>query len=108
MKTRMTMLALALMSSGAVFAQDSLEEVVVTADLREKNLQQLPASATVLERVGVRDLPFAHAPAGSHSASATITIVEVRIPALLFARSPVPSASPGSRSVRVADGHGCI
>lgn len=33
----------------AVVADDSLDEVVVTADLRERELRQLPASATVLD-----------------------------------------------------------
>src|SRR5678816_126202 len=36
-------------AAAAAGNESSLEEVVVTADLREKNLQQLPASATVLD-----------------------------------------------------------
>jgi len=36
-------------AAAAAGNESSLEEVLVTADLREKNLQQLPASATVLD-----------------------------------------------------------
>jgi hypothetical protein len=47
------------------------------------------ASATVLERVGVRDLPFATPPPGAHSASATIATMEALI-SLSFSPGSLP------------------
>ena len=40
-----------LFGSLAVAADESLDEVVVTADLRDRNLGSLPASATVLDAI---------------------------------------------------------